>query len=57
MSPPYGSYAEFAIAERVMIIEVDDEVSLQNASNSFVNPLTVVGFLDVVKKAGVPAIV
>jgi NADPH:quinone reductase-like Zn-dependent oxidoreductase len=48
---PHGSYAEYSVGQKTYLIEVGDNVSLQHAANSYVNPGTVIGFLDVVKKA------
>lgn len=53
-----GSYADYAVAETYMCNPVSDNVSdLSTASSGFINPVTVIGFLDVVQKANVKAIV
>lgn len=46
---PYGSYAQYAIAEKHLVFEVDDNLPLQNAASGFINPGTVIGFLSVVR--------
>ncbi|KAL4459917.1 hypothetical protein ABPG74_003443 [Tetrahymena malaccensis] len=52
-----GSYAEFCLAKATSVVPISDDLSFSQASCSFVNPLTCVAFLEIVKEAGVKAIV
>ena len=44
-----GSYAQYALAKSSECFPVDDEMSFEHASMSFVNPLTAIAMLDIAK--------
>ena len=44
-----GSYAEYTLVKSDECLPLDDNTSLQQGSMSLINPLTVMGFLDILK--------
>ncbi|KAL4459914.1 hypothetical protein ABPG74_003440 [Tetrahymena malaccensis] len=52
-----GSYAQYTVANSQTCLLIDDDVTYNQAASSFVNPLTVVGMLEVVKEAKVKTVV
>ncbi|MFM5953900.1 MAG: zinc-binding dehydrogenase [Novosphingobium sp.] len=54
---PGTAYGSYAIAEAQMAFPVDDGVSAEQAANSFVNPMTALGFTETMKLEGFTGIV
>jgi NADPH:quinone reductase-like Zn-dependent oxidoreductase len=52
-----GTYAQYAIAKSSECFPVDDSMSFEHASMSFVNPLTALAMLDLSKARGVKAVI
>ncbi|EAR90900.1 zinc-binding dehydrogenase family oxidoreductase (macronuclear) [Tetrahymena thermophila SB210] len=52
-----GTYAQYAVINAQQCLLIDDDVSFNQAATSFVNPLTVIGMLQVVNEAKVKAVV
>ncbi|CAD8110816.1 unnamed protein product [Paramecium sonneborni] len=53
----FGSYGEYSIADAMGCLELDNDITLQEASCSFVNPLTVISMLEVAKDHKTQAVV
>ena len=53
----YGSYAEYALVDVPFLFPVPEDVSLPAAASSFINPGTVVGFLEIVRQHKATAVV
>ncbi|KAL4506573.1 hypothetical protein ABPG72_000144 [Tetrahymena utriculariae] len=53
----WGTYAEYCIADANSVLPLPDEVNFNQGACTFVNPLTVVAMLEVVKEAKVNAVV
>lgn len=47
-----GSWCEYTTVTPFTCLEIDDDVDIQSAASGFVNPLTVTGFIDVLKARG-----
>jgi len=52
-----GCYAEYCLAESTSCLELDKDIDMKHASCSFVNPLTVLAFLDVAKSHNVTTVI
>ena len=52
-----GSWAEYAIADCDMVLELDDDTSLKEAGCSFINTLTVAAMAEECMKNGYTSIV
>lgn len=53
----WGTYAEYAITQAAVCVPIPDDMTFDQASCSFVNPLTAVEMLEDTKAAKVTAIV
>jgi NADPH:quinone reductase-like Zn-dependent oxidoreductase len=53
----YGSYGEYSISNIGYVIEIPEDISLDIAASSFVNPVTVLVMLETVKKANVKTVI
>jgi len=56
-SGQHGAYAQYTVTDAKQVIPVGENVSFNQASCSFVNPMTVLSMLEVVKEAGVTTVV
>lgn len=54
---PGTAYGSYAIAEAQMAFPVDDNVTVEQAASSFVNPMTALGFTETMKLEGFTGIV
>ncbi|KAL4459915.1 hypothetical protein ABPG74_003441 [Tetrahymena malaccensis] len=52
-----GAYAQYTVTNSQNCLLINDDVTYNQAASSFVNPLTVVGMLEVVKEARVKTVV
>uniref|UniRef100_A0A7S3J4H5 Alcohol dehydrogenase-like C-terminal domain-containing protein n=1 Tax=Euplotes harpa TaxID=151035 RepID=A0A7S3J4H5_9SPIT len=52
-----GTWRQYLILHKLQVIPIPDDADLDKFSSSFVNPVTVIGFIDVATKAGHKAIV
>ncbi|KAL4506571.1 hypothetical protein ABPG72_000142 [Tetrahymena utriculariae] len=52
-----GAYAQYTVANSQTCLLIDDDVTFNQAASSFINPLTVVGMLEVVKEAKVKTVI
>lgn len=52
-----GSYAQYAIAKSSECLTVNDSISFENASMSFVNPLTAIAMLDIAQSKKAKAVI
>lgn len=48
----YGTWCEFSVCFDYACMEVSDDVDIQTAASGFVNPVTVLAFLDIYRKRG-----
>lgn len=55
--PSSGTYAQYAIAKSGECLPVDDSMSFEHASMSFVNPLTAMAMLDYTKQKKAKAVI
>ena len=52
-----GSWANYAVTKPFLMFEIDEDVSLQSASSGIVNPLTVIGLVEVFKSRKLKGII
>ncbi|KAL4512694.1 hypothetical protein ABPG72_020531 [Tetrahymena utriculariae] len=52
-----GTFAQYSVVSAYQCIPIENDVSFSQAASSFVNPLTVIGMLEVVKEARVKTVV
>lgn len=52
-----GSYAQFAIAESSRCLPIDDKLSFEHASMTFVNPLTALAMLEITQDKNVKSVI
>lgn len=52
-----GSWGNYAVTTPYLMLEVDEDVSLQSASSGIVNPLTAIGLFEVFKERKLKGIV
>ncbi|CAD8077935.1 unnamed protein product [Paramecium primaurelia] len=53
----YGTYGEYCITDTNLCIELDNDMESSEAACSFVNPLSVIGMLDICKKNNAKAVI
>ncbi|KAL4467745.1 hypothetical protein ABPG74_013080 [Tetrahymena malaccensis] len=52
-----GTFAQYSVVSAYQCLTIENDVSFNQAASSFVNPLTVIGMLEVVKEAKIKAVV
>lgn len=56
-TPQSGTYGQYALAKSSECLPVDDSMSFEHASMSFVNPLTAMAMLDIAKSTNTKAVI